>query len=116
MTGSWRRRSRKGVTVLFGRCRALGHAVTEGPLRRGGARDYSVTAFKVLAGLKVAVGDQLIRVCGSTAVNTGHYTFSHVKEGETKSLPACYSFTYVKNGARRLIVARHSSAIPSTPR
>jgi hypothetical protein len=50
-------------------------------------------------GLKVAFGDQLIRVydCG-TAVNTGYYTFSYVKDGETKSLPARYSFTYVKRG------------------
>jgi hypothetical protein len=116
MTGSWRRRSRKGVVVLFGRCRALGHAVTEGSLRPGGARDYFVTAFKVLAGLKVTVGDQLIRVYGSTAVSTGYYRFSHVKEGETKSLPARYSFTYVKNGERRLMSTATPSAIPSTPR
>ena len=38
-------------------------------------RDYFVTAFKVLPGLKVAFGDQLIRVYGGMAVNTGHYTF-----------------------------------------
>ena len=79
-------------------------------------RDYFVTAFKVLPGLKVAFGDQLIRVYGDTAVNTGYYTFSYVKDGETKSLPARYSFTYVKNGEHWLIVDHHSSAIPSTPR
>ena len=79
-------------------------------------RDYFVTACKVLPGLKVAFGDQLIRVYGDTAVNTGYYTFSYVKDGETKSLPARYSFTYVKNGEHWLIVDHHSSAIPSTPR
>ena len=79
-------------------------------------RDYFVTAFKVLPGLKVAFGDQLIRVYGDTAVNTGYYTFSYVKDGETKSLPARYSFTYVKNGEHWLIVDHHSSAIPSTSR
>jgi uncharacterized protein (TIGR02246 family) len=79
-------------------------------------RDYFVTAFKVLPSLKVAFGDQLIRVYGDTAVNTGYYTFSYVKDGETKSLPARYSFTYVKNGEHWLIVDHHSSAIPSTPR
>jgi hypothetical protein len=31
-------------------------------------RDYFVTAFEVLPGLKVAFGDQLIRVYGSAAV------------------------------------------------
>ena len=79
-------------------------------------RDYFVTAFKVLPGLKVSFGDQLIRVYGNTAVNTGYYTFSYVKDGEMKSLPARYSFTYVKAGERWLIVDHHSSAMPSTPR
>lgn len=67
---------------------------------RPALRDYFVTAFKVLPGLKVGFGDQLIRVYGNTAVNTGYYTFSYVEDGETKSLPACYSFTYVKGGER----------------
>jgi uncharacterized protein (TIGR02246 family) len=83
---------------------------------RAALRDYFVTALKVLPGLKVAFGDQLIRVYGNTAVNTGYYTFSYVKDGETKSLPARYSFTYVKNGERWLIVDHHSSAMPSTAR
>ena len=83
---------------------------------RAALRDYFVTAFKVLPGLKVAFGDQLIRVYGDTAVNTGYYTFSYVKDGETKTLPARYSLTYVKNGERWLIVDHHSSAMPSIPR
>ena len=83
---------------------------------RAALRDYFVTAFKVLPGLKVAFGDQLIRVYGVTAVNTGYYTFSYVKGGETKSLPARYSFTYVKNGEHWQIVDHHSSAMPSTPK
>jgi uncharacterized protein (TIGR02246 family) len=83
---------------------------------RSALRDYFVTAFKVLPGLKVAFGDQLIRVYGGTALNTGYYTFSYLKDGETKTLPARYSFTYVKNGDRWLIVDHHSSAMPPSPR
>jgi len=83
---------------------------------RAALRDYFVTAFKVLPGLKVTFGDQLIRVYGDTAVNTGYYTFSYVKDGETKSLPARYSFTYVKSGENWLIVDHHSSAMPSAPK
>jgi uncharacterized protein (TIGR02246 family) len=83
---------------------------------RAALRDYFVTAFKVLPGLKVAFGDQLVRVFGGTAVNTGYYTFSYLKDGETKTLPARYSFTYVKNGERWLIVDHHSSAMPPSPR
>jgi len=83
---------------------------------RAALRDYFVTAFKVLPGLKVVFGDQLIRVYGGTAVNTGYYTFSYVKDGETKTFPARYSFTYVKSGERWLIVDHHSSAMPPPPR
>ena len=83
---------------------------------RAALRDYFVTALKVLPGLKVAFGDQLIRVYDGTAVNTGYYTFSFVKDGETKSLPARYSFTYVKRGDDWLIVDHHSSAMPSPPK
>ncbi len=79
-------------------------------------RDYFVTAFKVLPGLKVNFGDQLIRVYGSTAVNTGYYTFSYTQNGESKTLPARYSFTFVKSGDRWLIVDHHSSAMPSVAR
>jgi uncharacterized protein (TIGR02246 family) len=81
---------------------------------RGALNDYFIGAFKVLPGLKVSFGEQLIRVYGGTAVNTGYYTFSYVKDGEAKSLSARYSFTYVKNGDRWLIVDHHSSAMPST--
>jgi uncharacterized protein (TIGR02246 family) len=83
---------------------------------RATLRDYFVTAFKVLPGLKVAFGDQLVRVYGDTAINTGYYAFSYAKDGETKTLPARYSFTYVKNGDRWLIVDHHSSAMPPPPK
>ena len=83
---------------------------------RAALRDYFVIAFKVLPGLKVTFGDQLIRVYGGTAVNTGYYTFTYAKDGETKTFPARYSFTYVKSGDNWLIVDHHSSAMPSAPK
>src|SRR5258707_1786157 len=83
---------------------------------RAALRDYFVTAFKALPGLKVAFGDQLIRVYGNTAVNTGYYTFSYVRDGETRRLPARHSFTYVKSGDNWFIVDHHSSAMPPAPK
>ena len=83
---------------------------------RAALRDYFVTAFKVVPNLKVAFGEQLIRVYGATAVNTGYYTFSYVKDGEPKTLPARYSFTFVKDGEKWMIVDHHSSAMPPPPR
>jgi hypothetical protein len=70
-------------------------------------RDYFVTAFKVLPGLKVAFGDRLIRVYGDTAVNTGCYTFSYVKDGETKSL-LCALQLHLRQERRELAHCRPS--------
>jgi uncharacterized protein (TIGR02246 family) len=77
---------------------------------------YFVGAFNALPKATVKFGDQLIRVYGNTAVNTGYYTFSYTKDGETKSIPARYSFTYVKDGNDWLIVDHHSSSVPAPPR
>ncbi|WP_262266239.1 SgcJ/EcaC family oxidoreductase [Microvirga yunnanensis] len=83
---------------------------------RAGMRDYFVSAFAALPNLKVALGEQVIRVYGDAAVNTGNYTFSYVKVGEPKTLPARYSFTYVKKADGWIIVDHHSSAMPQPPK
>ena len=76
-------------------------------------KDYFVKAYVALPQHKVSFGDQLIRVYGNTAINTGYYTFTYVKDGEAKSLPSRYSFTYVKKGKKWLIVDHHSSVMPT---
>jgi uncharacterized protein (TIGR02246 family) len=76
---------------------------------------YFVGAFNALPKATVKFGDQLIRVYGNTAVNTGYYTFSYTKDGETRSIPARYSFTYVKDGDTWTIADHHSSAMPPPP-
>ena len=81
----------------------------------GAIKAYFAGAFNVLPKATVKFGDQLIRVYGSTAVNTGYYTFSYVKDGESKSIPARYSLTFVKDGDKWLIVDHHSSAMPAPP-
>jgi hypothetical protein len=81
-----------------------------------GLKTYFVGAFQALPKLTVKFGDQFIRVYGDTAVNTGYYTFSFTKDGETKSLPARYSLTYVKEGNDCKIVDHHSSAMPTPPK
>jgi hypothetical protein len=83
---------------------------------RAALRDYFVTAFRTLPSLKVTFGEQLIRVYGNTAVNTGYYTFSYRRDRQTATLPARYSFTFVKKDEKWMIVDHHSSTIPSPPR
>ena len=79
-------------------------------------RDYFAMAFRALPYLEVTFGEQLIRVYGETAVNTGDYTFSYKKGGERETLPARYSFTFLRVGGEWMIVDHHSSAMPATPR
>jgi hypothetical protein len=81
-----------------------------------GLKAYFVSAFQALPKATVRFGDQLIRVYGDTAIDTGYYTFSYTKDGETKSIPARYSFTFVKEGNDCKIVDHHSSAMPAPPR
>ncbi|MEM9509796.1 MAG: DUF4440 domain-containing protein [Cyanobacteria bacterium P01_E01_bin.35] len=50
------------------------------------------------------------------AINSGYYTFTFSKDGETKEVPARYSFTYQKNGSNQWeIIEHHSSALPEAP-
>jgi len=79
-------------------------------------RDYMVNAFKALPEHKVSFGDQLIRVYGDIAINSGYYTFTYNKDGESKSLPARYSFVYAKRNGRWMIVDHHSFAMPAPPK
>jgi uncharacterized protein (TIGR02246 family) len=79
-------------------------------------RDYMVNAFKALPDHRVSFGDQLIRVYGDTAINTGYYTFTYKKDGESKSLPARYSFVYIRRNGQWMIVDHHSSAMPVAPK
>jgi uncharacterized protein (TIGR02246 family) len=89
---------------------------TLSPSIRQGAqelREYFVAAFRALPGHRVSFGDQHIRVYGTTAINTGDYTFSYVKDGETKTIPARYSLVFVRTDGGWLIVDHHSSTMPS---
>ena len=79
-------------------------------------RDYFQMAFKALPGHKVTFGNQHIRVYKDIAIHSGDYTFWYVKDGETKSLPARYSFVYQKRDGNWLIVDHHSSAMPAPPK
>jgi len=78
-------------------------------------RDY----FKGMPGqpqARVAIGEHRIRVYGDTAVNTGLYTFSNVRDGQPTTFPARFSFTYRQRDGRWVIVDHHSSAVPAPPR
>ena len=75
-------------------------------------RDYFVNAYKKLPELTVEFKEPRVRVFGDVALNSGYYTFTYVKDGKQKVLPARYSFALAKRGGAWLIVDHHSSAMP----
>jgi uncharacterized protein (TIGR02246 family) len=102
------------VVALYDRDAVLWGTLS--PKRRDNSeaiRDYMVNAFKALPGHKVSFDDQLIRVYGNVAINTGYYTFAYLKDGQPKTLPARYSFVYLKQDGKWMIVDHHSSAMPA---
>jgi uncharacterized protein (TIGR02246 family) len=105
------------ITTLYAKDGVLWGTLS--PTLRSGPeaiRAYFIGAFGALPQIKVSFGDQLIRVYGNAAINTGYYTISYTTDGVVKTIPARYSFTYVKEGDEWLIADHHSSAMPPSVR
>jgi uncharacterized protein (TIGR02246 family) len=62
---------------------------------------------------RVIFGEQHIRVYGDTAVNTGYYTFSNVRDGKDIANAARYTFMYRNRGGKWMIIDHHSSRVPA---
>ncbi len=61
---------------------------------------------------KVDVTETHPRVFGNMAVNSGQYTFYYTQDGESVTIPARFSFTYILRDGRWIIVDHHSSKVP----
>ncbi len=79
-----------------------------------GVRQYFERACAARPQLKATFGEQLVRVYGNTANNSGTYTFSRTVEGQLRSGAARYSFTYRKVDGAWLITDHHSSLVPAS--
>lgn len=82
---------------------------------RAGVQQYFERVCTANPPPKVNFGEQLIRVYGDTAFNSGTYTFAVVMQGQPRSLASRYSFSYRKVDGRWLIADHHSSPLPSPP-
>lgn len=64
-------------------------------------------------GLSVRFEEQNTRALGRRhASNSGTYTFSYLKDGQTVEVPARYTFVYKRDGDDWEIVEHHSSTRP----
>jgi hypothetical protein len=61
---------------------------------------------------RVTFGEQHIRVYGDVGINTGYYTFSDTRDGQTVSVPARFTMVFRNRNGKWLIVDQHSSRVP----
>ena len=81
-----------------------------------GIRQYFEKVCAAANPPKVAFGEHLIRVYGDTAIDSGPYTFTVIRDGKPVQLPGRYTLAYRKVGSRWLIVDHHSSLRPAAPK
>ncbi len=80
----------------------------------GRIREYFVD-FASRENISVIFTNENIREYGDFAVNSGYYTFYWIEEGKKLTVPARYSFAYLKEGGQWFILDHHSSLVPETP-
>ena len=62
-----------------------------------------------MPGLTVSFDNQTVRVFGNVAVAAGNYTFSAGDDAVKQDRPSRYSFTFIKEGERWLIIDQNSA-------
>jgi uncharacterized protein (TIGR02246 family) len=78
-------------------------------------RDYFKTLPTFPPEFKGVIVEQRVRVYGDTAINSGAYTFSSVRDGKPITIPARFSFVYRNRDGRWVIIDHHSSVVPAPP-
>lgn len=69
--------------------------------------------FTALPKIKGTVNEEHARQYGDdVAINSGIYTFTYEKDGKEVSVPARYSFVFVKDGDAWKVAEHHSSMLP----
>ena len=62
---------------------------------------------------KVELGPSTIRVQGDSATASGTYVFTLGLQGQVRTVPARFSFTYHRSAQGWLVTSHHSSAMPA---
>jgi uncharacterized protein (TIGR02246 family) len=71
--------------------------------------------FKDAAGrpnARVIFTEQIVRVYGDTAFNSGAYTFKDIRDGKEVSNPSRFSMVFHREDGKWVLVHHHSSRVP----
>ncbi len=82
--------------------------------RKNGGKHAYFEALTSKKNIRCIPEKLITRVYGNMAINSGFYQFSYTDErGQTKNIPARFTFVYEKMGDRWMIVNHHSSVVPA---
>ena len=70
---------------------------------------YFVSSATRRPTLRMALGEQHVRVYGDLAFNSGYYTSRFVQDGQETVTPMRFTFAYRRQGDRWMIINHHSS-------
>jgi len=77
-----------------------------------GRKEY-FDKFTAQKNLKAELIQAVVRVYGDVAIASGLYNFSFLEHGKTVTIPARFSFVYIKaENGNLMIVEHHSSKLP----
>jgi uncharacterized protein (TIGR02246 family) len=75
--------------------------------------EYFTNSTTKRPNLRIAIGEQHIRVYGDTAIISGYYTSRNVQDGQEIVTPMRFTFVFHQRGGRWMIVSHHSSRMPA---
>lgn len=75
--------------------------------------EYFTNSTTKRPNLRIAVGEQHVRVYDDTAINSGYYTSRNVQDGQEIITPMRFTFVFHRRGGRWMIVSHHSSRMPA---
>ncbi len=101
------------ITALYDPEAMLSGTAAQKPITGAAIAEYFRNAMQRPAN-RASLGEHQVRVYGDTAIDTGTYTFSEVRDGSVAAvLPERYTLVYRNRGGKWLIVEHHSSRTPA---
>ena len=101
------------ITALYDPEAMLSGTAAQKPITGAAIAEYFRNAMQRPAN-RASLGEHQVRVYGDTAIDTGTYTFSEVRDGSVAAvLPERYTLVYRNRGGKWLIVEHHSSRMPA---
>jgi len=75
--------------------------------------EYFTNSTTKRPNLRIAIGEQHVRVYGDTAINSGYYTSRNSQDGQEIITPMRFTFVFHRRTDRWMIVSHHSSRMPA---